>query len=136
MYLVELKKKECRDTSHKHKGSRQIGKGHALTPTSRNLTSRQTAPKSFMRLSANSRKFPEFSHPLVTRGKGISLQQCPSTDIHLTRIKVKDRTSVLCKPLSKEGQVQVSEQQHQPKHLQYNFYIVPSARAHKVRYRE
>ena len=50
-----------------------LKKGHARTPTSRNLTSRQTAPKSFMRLSANSRKFPEFSHPLVTRGKGISL---------------------------------------------------------------
>lgn len=45
------------------------------TPTSRNRTSRHSAPKSFIRLSANSRKFPEFSQPLDTKGRGISLQK-------------------------------------------------------------
>ncbi len=43
------------------------------TPTSRKRTSRHSAPKSFMRFNANSRRFPEFSQPLVTRGSGMSL---------------------------------------------------------------
>src|ERR1700728_3875363 len=43
------------------------------TPTSRYRTSRHSAPKSFMRFKASSRRFPEFSQPLVTSGRGMSL---------------------------------------------------------------
>lgn len=45
-----------------------------ITPTSRKRTSRHSAPKSFIRFSANSRRFPEFSDPEVTSGRGMSLQ--------------------------------------------------------------
>ncbi len=58
-----------------HATVRQIRrkKKHSRTPTSRNRTSRHSAPKSFMRLSASSRRLPELSQPLVTNGSGISL---------------------------------------------------------------
>jgi hypothetical protein len=42
-----------------------------LTPTSRKRTSRHSAPKSFMRASASSRRLP-FSTPDETSGIGIS----------------------------------------------------------------
>jgi len=52
-----------------------------LTPTSRNRTSRHSAPKSFIRFNASSRKLPEFSQPLLTRGRGISLEyRCQIVD--------------------------------------------------------
>ena len=47
--------------------------GSLRTPTSRKRTSRHSAPKSFMRFNASSRRFPEFSQPLVTSGSGMSL---------------------------------------------------------------
>jgi hypothetical protein len=46
---------------------------NAFTPTSRKRTSRHSAPKSFIRFRANSRRFPEFSDPEVTSGRGMSL---------------------------------------------------------------
>ena len=49
----------------------------ALTPTSRYRTSLHSAPKSFIRASASSRKFP-FSTPDETRGMGISLDSARS----------------------------------------------------------
>jgi len=46
---------------------------NCITPTSRKRTSRHSAPKSFIRFRANSRRVPEFSDPEVTSGRGMSL---------------------------------------------------------------
>lgn len=54
------------------------------TPTSRKRTSRHSAPKSFMRFRANSRRFPEFSQPLVTSGSGMSLSESEQVDGSIT----------------------------------------------------
>jgi hypothetical protein len=45
-----------------------------LTPTSLYLTSRHSAPKSFIRARASSRRLP-FSTPDETNGMGISLRR-------------------------------------------------------------
>lgn len=58
------------------------------TPTSRYRTSRHSAPKSFIRCSASSRKFPEFSHPLVTSGRGISLPKSSANRAQAVRSAV------------------------------------------------
>lgn len=106
--------------------------GH--TPTSRYRTSRHSAPKSFMRLSASSRRFPEFSHPLVTRGRGISLSFNIST-LPIPPIPNSGRpTSALCKLWSTAAQAPKFAQRHQPTHLACNFYTSPSARAHTSPY--
>ena len=49
--------------------------GTRRTPTSRKRTSRHSAPKSFIRFSASSRRLPEFSQPLETSGSGMSLSE-------------------------------------------------------------